>query len=131
MGMKILLDTSVIIDALRKKRGRHEFLNLSRQAGDTHACSAVSVAEVYAGMRPKEAVATKEFLEGLECIEVTQEIARQAGSLKYAWERKGVTFDIPDAIIAATSLNFNLCLATDNLRHFPMPDLKLLDLPTN
>jgi hypothetical protein len=129
--MKVLLDTSVIIDVLRKLRGRHGFLELRKQAGDTIACSAVTVAEVYAGMRPGEAAATERFLEGLECIEVTQNIARHAGSLKYAWERKGVTIDITDAIIAATSLNFDLYLATDNLRHFPMPDLKLLDLPTN
>jgi predicted nucleic acid-binding protein len=128
--MKILLDTSVVIDALRERQGRHEFLDLRKRAGDTLACSAVNVAEVYAGMRPKEAAATKDFLEGLECIEVTQEIARTAGSLKYVWERKGVTIDITDAIIAATSLNFDLSLATDNLRHFPMPDLKHLDLPT-
>jgi hypothetical protein len=128
--MKVLLDTSVIIDVLRKLRGRHEFLELRKQAGDILACSAVTVAEVYAGMRPGEAAATEKFLEGLECIEVTQNIARQAGGSKYAWERKGVTLDIPDAIIAATTLNFNLYLATDNLRHFPMPDIKLLDLTT-
>ena len=129
--MIILLDTSVIIDALNYKRGRREFLDLSKQAGDTHACSAVSVAEVYAGMRPNEAAATEAFIESLECIEVTQDIARRAGSLKYAWERKGVTINIPDAIIAATTLNFNLWLATDNRRDFPMQDLKLLDLAMN
>jgi len=129
--MRVLLDTSVIIDALRKRRGRHEFLRLRTQAGGTFACSAVTVAEVYAGMRPGEAAATENFLEVLECIEVTQKIARQAGGLKYAWERKGVTIDITDAIIAATTLNFNLYLATDNLRHFPMPDIRYLDLPTS
>jgi predicted nucleic acid-binding protein len=129
--MTILLDTSVIIDILRSLRGRQEFLDQRKQAGDSLACSAVNVAEVYAGMRPNEAAATEAFIDSLECIEVTQEIARQAGRLKYAWERKGVTIDIPDAIIAATSLNFNLCLATDNLRHFPMPDLMHLNLPAN
>ncbi len=128
--MIILLDTSVIIDALRIRRGRREFLDQRNQAGDTLACSAVSVAEVYAGMRPNEAAATEEYIENLVCIEVTQEIARTAGSLKYAWERKGVTIDIPDAIIAATTLNFNLYLATDNLRDFPMPELNHLNLPT-
>jgi predicted nucleic acid-binding protein len=127
--MTILLDTSVIIDALRLQRGRRELLDLRNQAGDTLACSAVSVAEVYAGMRPSEASATEEFLEGLECIEVTQEIARQAGSLKYNWKRKGVTIDIPDAIIAATTLNLNLCLATDNVKDFPMPELRFMKLP--
>lgn len=129
--MTILLDTSVIIDVLRVRRGRHEFLELRKQAGDTLACSAINVAEVYAGMRPNEAAATEAFIESVECVEVTQEIARTAGRLKYAWERKGVTIDITDAIIAATTLNFNLYLATDNLRYFPMAGIKLLDLPTN
>ena len=105
--------------------------SLSKQAGDTLACSAVNVAEVYAGMRPNEAAATEAFFESVECIEVTQDIARQAGSLKYAWERKGVTINIPDAIIAATTLNFDLWLATDNRRDFPMQELRLLDLPIN
>jgi predicted nucleic acid-binding protein len=127
--MTILLDTSVIIDVLRTRRGRHEFLVQRKHAGDTLVCSAVNVAEVYAGMRPNEAAATEAFIESLECIEVTQKIARTAGSLKYVWERKGVTIDITDSIIAATSLNYDLCLATDNLKHFPMPDLKHLDLP--
>ncbi len=129
--MTILLDTSVIIDALRAQHGRLEFLGLRKQAGDTLACSTVSAAEVYAGMRPSEVTATEEFLETLECIEVTQNIARRAGRLKYEWARKGVMIDIPDAIIAATALLYDLSLATDNLKHFPMPDLRHLDLPTN
>jgi predicted nucleic acid-binding protein len=129
--MTILLDTSVIIDALRAQRGRCEFLDLRKQNGDTLACSAVSAAEVYAGMRPSEAKATEDFFQGLECIEVTQGIARQAGSLKYEWARKGVTIDIPDAIIAATALLYDLHLATDNLKDFPMAELRHLDLPTN
>jgi predicted nucleic acid-binding protein len=128
--MTILLDTSVIIDALRVRRGRREFLDQRQHAGDTLACSVISVAEVYSGMRPTEAAATEAFIDGLECIEITQSIARQAGNLKYMWERKGKTINIPDANIAATSLNFNLWLATDNLRDFPMPDLNHLDLPT-
>ncbi len=127
--MTILLDTSVIIDALRKKRGRHQLLEERKQVGDTLACSAVTVAEVYAGMRPSEAAATGLLLEGLECIEVTHEIARRAGNLKYSWERRGVTISIPDAIIAATTLQFGLHLATDNVKDFPMSDLSLLTLP--
>ena len=129
--MTILLDSSVIIDALNGKRGRNGFLAKRKQAGDTFACSAVSVAEVYAGMRPAEAAVTEEFFESLECIEVTQEIAHLAGNLKYSWERKGKTLSIPDVIIAATTLSFDLHLATDNISDFPMPELKHFDLPTS
>jgi len=80
-------------------------------------------------MRPAEATATEELFEGLECIEATQKIACSAGMLKYEWARKGVTLEITDAIIAATTLSFDLYLATDNLRHFPMSELNHIDLP--
>jgi hypothetical protein len=129
--MTILLDTSVIIDALRMRGGRREFLEFRNQAGDALACSAISVAEVYAGMRPTERAETEEYLENFACIEVTQQIARLAGSLKYGWARKGVTIDITDFIIAATALVYDLRLVTDNRKDFPNPELKHLDLPTN
>ena len=127
--MIILLDTSVIIDALRYRRGRRELLEQRGQQGDILACSVISVAEVYAGMLPGESGATEEFFQGLECIEVNQEIARQAGGLKYEWARKGRTLDIPDALIAAVALGFNLWLATDNEKDFPMLESRILPLP--
>lgn len=80
--MTILLDTSVIIDALNFRRGRHEVLQQYRQAGNNLACCVISLAEVYAGMMPHEAQATDEFFQGLECIEINQEIARSGGLLK-------------------------------------------------
>jgi len=76
--MTILLDTSVIIDALRGQRGRREFLKERSRQGDILTCSVISVAEVYAGMKPIEAAATEDFFQGLECIEVTTELARRA-----------------------------------------------------
>lgn len=127
--MTILVDTSVIIDSLRYRRGRREFLEQRAEEGDVLACCAVSVAEVYAGMRPSETTTTEEFLQGVECIEVSYEIARKTGGLKYEWARKGITLDIPDALIAAVALNLSLPLATDNQRDFPMPELAFVSLP--
>jgi len=128
--MTILLDTSVIIDYLRHKRGRREFLKERQKAGDKFACSVISVAEAYAGMLPTEAMATGEFFQDLECIEVNQEVAREAGGLKYDWARRGKTISITDAIIASTALAFDLELATDNVKHFPMPQIRFSQLPT-
>jgi predicted nucleic acid-binding protein len=128
--MRILLDTTVIIDYLRFRRGRREFLKARELAGDRFACSVISVAETYAGMIPTEGLATAEFFQQLECIEVTQEIACYAGGLKYEWARKGKTIPVTDCIIAAVALSFDLVLATDNVKDFPMPQLKLLQLPS-
>ena len=45
--MTVLLDTSVIIDVLRQRRGRRELLRSLLEQGYELACTAINVAEVY------------------------------------------------------------------------------------
>ena len=80
-----LLDTSVVIDAINRKRDRWKLLRGLVEAGDALACSAITVTEVYAGMRPRENAATTSFLEGMAQYEVDFELARYAGLLKNEW----------------------------------------------
>jgi tRNA(fMet)-specific endonuclease VapC len=124
-----LLDTSVIIDVLNQKRGRWQLLASLVEAGDTLACSVLTVTEIYAGIRPKEMALTERFLDGLEQYELDSNLARYAGLLKNEWTRKGRTLAIVDLIIAATALAHNLVLMTDNRKDFPMPQLVLYPLP--
>lgn len=49
-----LLDTNVIIDALNGKKDRNPFLLGLIDQGHLLACCPINVAEVYAGVRPKE-----------------------------------------------------------------------------
>jgi predicted nucleic acid-binding protein len=123
-----LLDTSVIIDALNNKRGRRELLLGLAQQGHLLACCPINVAEVYAGMRPKEEAATEEFLKSLEYYHLTWPVARLAGLLKRDHGRKGTTLTIADATIAAVALVHELTLMTDNVKDFPMKDLALYPL---
>jgi predicted nucleic acid-binding protein len=124
-----LLDTSVIIDALNQKRGRWQLLASLVEAGDTLACSVVTLTEIYAGIRPKEFAITESFLDGLEYYDLNSHLARDAGLLKNAWAKKGRTLEVIDLIIAATALAHNLVLMTDNRKDFPMPQLALYALP--
>ena len=124
-----LLDTSVMIDALNRKRNRWQLLASLVETGETLACSAVTVVEIYAGLRPRESAATQIFLEGLEHYNLDWELARYAGLLKNEWSRKGRTLAIADVLIAATALAHKLVLMTDNRKDFPMPQLVLYPLP--
>ena len=91
------LDTSVIIDALNNKRGRRDLLlDLLRQ-GHLLACCAINVAEVFAGLRPKEEKTTEEFLRSLEYYHITWPVARLAGLLKRDRGKKGIMVSIADA----------------------------------
>jgi predicted nucleic acid-binding protein len=124
-----LVDTSVLIDVLNGKRGRGEsLLDLVRQ-GHMLASCAVTVAEVYAGMHPTEAEQTEALLSRLRYYEITPEVSRRAGRLRYDWARKGQTLSLADALIAATALQYGLVLITDNARHYPMPELAVHGLP--
>jgi predicted nucleic acid-binding protein len=127
--MIVLLDTSVVIDALNARAEIRGFLQDQLRAYHTLACCAITVAEVHAGMRRHEVAATCEFLDALDYYETTRAIARRAGDLKAAWSRKGQTLSLPDVLIAAVALECGLALATANRKQFPMPELKLLPLP--
>jgi predicted nucleic acid-binding protein len=127
--MIILLDTSVLIDALNARAEIRGFLQDQLRAHNILASCAITIAEVHAGMRRHEAQATAEFLDALDFFETTRAIARRAGDLKAAWSRKGHTLSLPDVLLAAVALENGLALATANRKHFPMPELKLLPLP--
>jgi predicted nucleic acid-binding protein len=124
-----LLDTSVIIDALNQKRGRWQLLGSLVEAGDTLACSVVTLTEIYAGVRPKEMALTQQFLDAMEHYQLDSRLARDAGLLKNEWAKQGQTLGVVDLIIAATALAHNLVLMTDNRKDFPMTQLALYPLP--
>lgn len=124
-----LLDTSVIIDVLNGKRNRDQLLKGLLSQGDMLACCAVNVSEVYAGMRPKEETNTEAFLQSLDYYEINWEVAKRAGLLKREYSKKGQTLSLTDTTIAAVALEYNLTLITDNVKHYPMPELKLYSLP--
>lgn len=111
-----LLDSSVIIDVLNRKRNRPaQFAQLVRE-GNILAYCAVNVAEAYAGMRPAKAEKTEQLLRSLAYYEVTWEV--RAGRLRYLQARKGRTYSLADMMIAAVALTNRLILITDNVRDF-------------
>ena len=125
----ILLDSSVIFDHLDGRFGRTEFLDQLIVQGHVIACCPVIITEVYAGLRPGEEDRTGAFLNSLEYLPVTPEIARQAGLLRRDWRKKGQTLSYTDVTIAAVALSNKVPLLTDNRKHFPMSELQLLPLP--
>jgi hypothetical protein len=124
-----LLDTSVIIDTLNGKRNRDLLLRGLLEEGHMLGCCAINVAEVYAGMRPKEEAATERFLRSLEYHDISWEAARRAGMFRRDYARRGVTLSLTDATIAAVALENGLVLVTDNAKDFPMSGLSLYSLP--
>ena len=96
-----LLDTNIIIDAINGKRNRNQFLlELTEGQGHSLACCPINIAEVFAGMRPKEELLTRALLKSLQVYPVTFEVAEMAGLLKRDHAKKGRTLSLPDAMVA-------------------------------
>ena len=127
--MKILLDTSLLIDVLRRRNRRREALAALVRAHESLATTTLNVAELYAGMRAGEEAPTEALLDGLQCFDVTGSTARLGGKLKNQWSERGHTLSLADALIAAIAIEERCALLTDNRRHFPMPELQLFSLP--
>jgi len=87
--------------------------------------SCVNVAEVERGIRPKERKATTAFLTRLRFLETTREAAVRAGRYQAEFEKRGLTIHTADALIAGTTRAHGAILLTDNVRDFPMRDLKI------
>ena len=118
--MKLLLDTTVFIDVLRGLETAVTFLRDTVEQG--HELWSVSVVrtEVLAGMRKGEEAATLALLGGVRWIDVTVELADDAGELARTYLRSHRGVDTVDYLLGAGALTLGARLCTSNVRHFPM-----------
>ncbi len=124
-GISCLVDTDIAIDFLRRREYAQKLL--TNWAGEgLLAISTLTHLEIYQGMKTGEESATNAFLDGLISVVVDIPIARRAGMMLGDLRSKGLTIGIADAIIAATALQFGAPLLTNNVEHYPFPNLKVI-----
>ena len=124
-GISCLVDTDIAIDFLRRRE--YALKLLTNWAGEgLLAISTLTHLEIYQGMKTGEESATNAFLDGLISVVVDIPIARRAGMMLGDLRSKGLTISIADAIIAATALQFGAPLLTNNVEHYPFPNLKVI-----
>jgi predicted nucleic acid-binding protein len=124
-NISCIIDTDILIDFLRRRDYARRLLEDWTGKG-LLAISVLSQLEIYQGMKTGEDKITGEFLDGLISIDMDVAIARHAGRIIRDFRPKGVTISMGDAIIAATALQVNAPLLTNNIEHYPMKDLELV-----
>lgn len=118
--MKILVDSSVLIDHIRGVPQATAWL-AEAIASEVQVMSVTPVrTELLAGMRPEEELRTRELLGILEWVDVTPAIADRAGDLLRQHRQPGARLDIVDYVLAAAAQLLPADLATHNVRDFPM-----------
>jgi predicted nucleic acid-binding protein len=119
---RFLLDSDVIIWHLRGRKEVTEVLRDLQKFG-LPACSALSVLEIQLGVKKGEEEKTGRFFD------VNREVASKAAQLIRQYKARGVTLDLPDAIIAATCILHELILVTYNTKHYPISEIKFHTMP--
>ena len=125
----LLLDTNIIVDVLRRRNERHLLVENLLEQGQPLASCAITVTEVYAGMRPPEEKPTRAFMKSLVFLSATEEIAERAGELKARYSKRGRSLSLQDVMIASVCIAYSCTLVTENVKDFPMPELQLYSLP--
>jgi len=114
---RLLLDTDVLIDFLR---GQPQAVQLLEDTDYESYLSAVSVAELYVGVRDgREREVLDQLVGLLRTIEISTKITQQAGLWRREYGKSHGT-GIIDALIAACADALQIPLATLHVKHFPM-----------
>jgi len=122
VASKFILDSDVIIWHLR---GHEPTEGLLRELEPEQplGCSAISIFEVWSGVRPEDEESTHRFLSVLYQIPVDGDIALKAAEYWREFRNQGITLGQADAFIAATAHVSKSVLVTYNSSHYPMKDI--------
>lgn len=126
--MRILLDTTVLIDVLRGKSAAARLRELSTTAEPPYAC-AVNADEIWRGVRESERDAVERLLGALREAPLGIAEGLRAGEWRRLHARDGVTLSQADCLIAAAAVSVGATLATGNPAHFPMAELSVEHWP--
>jgi predicted nucleic acid-binding protein len=121
---RYLIDSNAVIDYLGKKLPQAGVTLISKIIDSAPLVSVITKIEVLGYRAPDDSqILLKNFIEDVVTIGLTDEIINQT-----IFVRKEYKIKLPDAIIAATAVVFNLTLVTRNVADFKMiHGLNLLD----
>jgi predicted nucleic acid-binding protein len=125
----VLLDSTVVIDLLRRRPGAIGRLQRMEAAGDIPHVCAVTVEEVTRGLQRREDDAVIDLLEALSVAPLGVEEGRLAGYWRRTFAKRGRTLHQADCLIAAAAVGIDARLATGNRKDFPMKGLQVEDWP--
>jgi predicted nucleic acid-binding protein len=126
---RLLLDSTVLIDALRGRGAASRVAGLRRTGVEPWVC-AISVEEIWRGLHEGEEPAVRRFFNGVRLAPLGVAEGILAGSWRREHAARGVTLHQADCLIAAAAVGIGAHLATANVEDFPMPELAVEHWPS-
>ena len=118
--MRLLLDSTLVIDHLRGVPEAVDRVRRILEDGDDPIVSEVVVCEVRAGLLAEAEPHLATFLEPIEFVQPGAETAMTAGRWRADLRRTGRTLALGDSLIAATAHAHDARVITRNVRDFAL-----------
>ena len=125
---RLLLDTTVLIDALRGRPAAVRVARLRRTGTEPWVC-AISVEEIWRGLRSGEESSARRLFNGLRLAPLGAAEGIRAGRWRRSFAMQGVTLHQADCLVAAAAVGIGAGLATANVDDFPMIDIGVQHWP--
>ena len=116
---RLLLDSTVLIDVLRGRPAAQRLREMRRMGDDPWVC-AISVEEIWRGIRAHEEPAARRLFRGLRLAPLGVAEGELAGTWRRSLANQGVTVHQADCLVAAAAIGVGAGLATGNPADFPM-----------
>ncbi len=127
---RLLLDSTVLIDALRGRPAAGQVRQLRRDGVEPWT-SAISVEEIWRGLRPGEEQVVRGLFRGLRVAPLGSAEGERAGTWRREFAARGVTLHQADCLIAAAAVGIGAALATANIADFPMTEVTVEHWPSS
>jgi len=119
---RLLLDSTVLIDALRGRPAAARVAGLRRVGTEPWVC-AISIEEIWRGLQHAEEPVARRLFNGLRLAPLGAAEGIRAGTWRREFADRGVTLHQADCLIAAAALGVDAHIATANVDDFPMGEI--------
>ena len=124
-----LPDTNVYILYSRGNVAATNWFRATLNTGQRVGVCPVVIAECLAGANPAERIGWREIFDALVFWDIQPQDAEQSGIYRYDFARRGIQLALGDTLIAAVAKRVGATLVTNNVKDFPMTDIRVQAFP--
>ena len=118
--MRVVLDSSFLIDVLRGNPAATAKLDELFESSDTPIINEIALCEVASGARPDGLRDLATLVRPLEFVQPGPDAALSAGRWRREARATGSTLNLADALIAAAAYHLDAAVLTRNVKDFAL-----------
>ena len=128
MSNRVILDSTVLIDALRGYPAADRIRAMRRSKVQLWV-SPISIEEIWRGLQTREQGSAVRLIDAMRLAPVDRHVAKLAGSWRREYAALGTTLHQADCLIASSAQHIGARLATGNPTDFPMDEITVEHWP--